>query len=480
MPSHPVDIPERIGRYEIVQRLAAGGMGEVFVARMAGPGGFVKPVALKRIHPHLARDPKFIVMLHDEARLTASIEHPSIVRTLDVGSEGDLHYVVFDYVCGDQIGKVHREILRRGETMPPWIVAWVGVQVGEALHAVHEARGLDGQPLEIVHRDVSPGNIMLADSGHVMLFDFGVAKARQRLAETNVGELKGKLAYMAPEVFDGMPVDRTVDVFSLGAVLYELLTGHTPFHRETDLETIAALRGAQIPPPSRVRRGIDNLLDEIVLKAMDRERGRRFLTAADLATALRRWAVLTASPQSASTVSEWLAEVVPRRIARRRALLARVASGVPIQPGERTRNRAISGEPTILAAPPTEIMPTPIGGTSAGVAMRTAPAPSPGRVLLPIAAGLVALGLGGALGVAVYGRTAGTAPDAPAPSEEVAAPQPPPTATPTPQTSAAPNQEQSQQQSTAPSASVPPPTTIRRPAPKAPSKKGGPLEREYD
>ena len=480
MPYQPLDIPERIGRYEIVQRLAAGGMGEVFVARMAGPGGFVKPVALKRIHPHLVCDPKFIVMLHDEARLTASIEHPNIVRTLDVGSEGGIHYVVFDYVCGDQIGKVHREILRRGETMPPWLVAWVGVQVGEALHAVHEARGLDGEPLEIVHRDVSPGNIMLADSGHVMLFDFGVAKARQRLAETNFGELKGKLAYMAPEVFDGMPVDRTVDVFSLGTVLYELLTGHTPFHRETDLETIAALRGAQIPAPSRVRRGIDNLLDEIVLKAMDRERGKRFMTAADLATALRRWAVLTASPQSASTVSEWLTEVVPRRIARRRALLARVASGVPIQPDERTRNRAISGDPTILAAPPTEVIPTPIGGTSAGVAMRTAPAPSPGRVLLPIAAGLVALGLGGALGLAVYGRNASTAPDASATAEEVAAPPPVETAQPTPEPASSPQKSTQKSASAAPSSSVPPATKIRHAPTKAPSKKGGPLEREYD
>src|SRR5215207_8433735 len=143
------DIPPRLGRYEIVERLSSGGMGEVFVARFAGPGGFIKPVALKRIHPHLAGDETFIAMLHDEANVAAAIRHPNIVATIDVGFDQGNHFVVLDYVSGD--------------------------------------------PLDIVHRDVSLGNIMLSDAGHPMLFDFGVAKAKQRFAQTSHGELKGKL-----------------------------------------------------------------------------------------------------------------------------------------------------------------------------------------------------------------------------------------------------------------------------------------------
>lgn len=193
MSSDAQEIPERLGRYEILERLASGGMGEVFVGRFVGPGGFIKPVAVKRIHPHLAGDENFIHMLHDEAFVAGSIRHPNIIATIDVGSEGGNHFVVLDYVSGDSLARLQRDLQRRGAALPDWLVAWIGAETASALHAAHEAKTLAGELLEIIHRDVSLANVLLSDAGHPMLFDFGVAKATQRMHQTTHGELKGKL-----------------------------------------------------------------------------------------------------------------------------------------------------------------------------------------------------------------------------------------------------------------------------------------------
>lgn len=321
-----VDVPEQLGRYEIVQRLSAGGMGEVFVARFAGPGGFLKPVALKRIHPHLASDEAFIHMLHDEANVTAAIKHPNVVQIIEVGFDNDSHFVVLDYVSGETLSKVRRELHRRHEQMPLWLVAWVGAEVAAALHAAHEARSLEGEQLEIIHRDVSLANVMLSDDGRPMLFDFGVAKAKQRLTHTTAGELKGKVAYMAPEIFHGASVNRTVDIYALGVVLYELATGKSPFQRDSDLETIAAIQNGEPDPITEKRPEVDWLLDAIVMRTMARERDERYQTGAQLEQALREWARKNQQPHDMASASQWLASAFPDKLQERRALLSRVAS----------------------------------------------------------------------------------------------------------------------------------------------------------
>ena len=345
------DIPERLGRYEIIERLAAGGMGEVFVARFVAPGGFVKPVALKRIHPHLASDETFINMLHDEANVASSIHHPNIVGTVDVGSEGDNHYVVLDFVSGDPLTHLLRDVKRKGTVFPGWMAAWIGAQIGAALHAAHEAKNPEGEALEIIHRDVSLSNVLLSDAGQPMLFDFGVAKAKQRMVQTSHGELKGKLPYMAPETFRGEAVDRTVDVFSLGVVLYELLTGKSPFARDSDLETIMALQSAVIVPPSQVKGAGDADLDAVVLKAMCRTRAERYATAAEVENDLRAWARTSRAPHDASAAAAWIAETFPARCAAHKAVLARVASG--------TRGPASNPSPrqTFNTIPPGQLSP---------------------------------------------------------------------------------------------------------------------------
>lgn len=405
-------IPERLGRYEIVERLAAGGMGEVFIARFVGPGGFVKPVALKRIHGHLAGREQFVNMLHDEANITASVRHPNIVATLDVGSENGEHFVVVDYVCGDPLSRLVKDLKARNLVMPPWVVAWIGAQIASALHAAHEAKSLTGEPLDIVHRDISLGNILLSDDGHPMLFDFGVAKARKKLHQTAQGELKGKLSYMAPEMFSGAPVTRSVDIFSLGVVLYELLTNYAPFRRNADIDTIMALKSGIVPPPSRVRQGVDPRLDPIVLTAMASERANRFTTAAQIEDGLRSWARATGAPHEPGPVANWIAWAFPERIAARRAMLARVGDPsfkpLPIAPSA-ARQTATSGllpplSSQILAVPPEPPAPSP-----------TLPEPTPAAAIVParkpsplrwLAVACAATLIGGLLAYFVLGRGA--------------------------------------------------------------------------
>lgn len=327
MSSDANDVPERLGRYEILERLASGGMGEVFVGRFVGPGGFIKPVAVKRIHPHLAGDEAFIHMLHDEANVAAAIRHPNIIGTIDVGSEGANHFVVLDYVSGDSLSRLLRDQKKRGQAFPDWLVAWIGAETASALHAAHEAKSLTGESLDIIHRDVSLSNVLLSDAGHPMLFDFGVAKAAQRMTQTTAGELKGKLPYMAPETFKGAPVDRTVDVFSLGVMLYELATSISPFARGSDLDTITALQSAVVEPPShKMPNSIRASLDAIIMRTMARERAERYPTAAMVEQDLRAWARANGVPHDASSAAVWLAENFQERCGKRKALLARVAN----------------------------------------------------------------------------------------------------------------------------------------------------------
>jgi eukaryotic-like serine/threonine-protein kinase len=344
MNPHGRGIPSALGRYEIIERIGGGGMGEVFVGRVAGPGGFIRPVAVKRIHPHLAKLEDFVQMLHDEANVSAAVRHPNIVATIDVGSDGDNHFVVLDYVSGMPLSRLVKELRRKGATMPPWIAAWVGANVAAALHAAHETKNSRGESLELVHRDVSLGNVLLTDDGYPMLFDFGIAKAKGKLHQTAQGELKGKLAYMPPEMFSGAQVTRAVDIWSLGVVLYELLTGYSPFQRASDLDTIMAVKSGIVPPPSAVRASIDPRLDPIVLTAMTVERGRRFETAAQIEEALRGWARAAGEPHEAAPVATWLAWASPEALAARRALLARVTD-----PGYAPR----------LDPPPATPIPTP-------------------------------------------------------------------------------------------------------------------------
>src|SRR5580700_11191148 len=218
-----------VGRYALHHEIASGGMATVHIGRLLGPVGFARTVAIKRLHPHLARNPEFVAMFLDEARLAARIRHPNVVSTLDVvATEGEL-FVVMEYVPGDSLARLLFAAKERSERVPLSVAASIMVDMLHGLHAAHEASDERGQPLNLVHRDVSPHNVLVGTDGAAHLIDFGVAKATGRAQVTREGQLKGKLAYMAPEQLGGSPVDRRADVFGASVVLWEMLTGQRLF-----------------------------------------------------------------------------------------------------------------------------------------------------------------------------------------------------------------------------------------------------------
>jgi serine/threonine protein kinase len=274
-------------RYEILARLATGGMAELYLARATAADGVVSHVVLKRILPSRSHDPQFVTMFLDEAALAAQLHHPNIAQVFDIGRLGSSYFFTMEYVHGENAKAIlQREYgLRRKVPVSHAITIAAGAATG--LHHAHEAMGSDRRPLNIVHRDVSPANIMISFDGAVKLVDFGVAKAAVRFHETRVGTIKGKIAYLSPEQCTGnRPVDRRSDVFSLGIVLYELLTVERLFRRDSDFATMAAIVTDDVPPPSEVRRDVPPELDTVVMRALEKQPDDRFPTAGALVDAL--------------------------------------------------------------------------------------------------------------------------------------------------------------------------------------------------
>jgi serine/threonine protein kinase len=214
---------ERLGRYTLDSKLAVGGMAEVFLATQSGPRGFEKVCVVKRMLPHLADEENFVRMFLDEARLAAQLNHPGIAQIFDFGEVNGSYFLAMEYVPGDSLRKIVKDHGRRGAFIPPAYCARMVADAAAALHYAHNAVGTNGQPLKVIHRDVSPQNILLGSTGVVKLIDFGVAKARSATQKTAEGLVKGKFAYMSPEQIRGQPLDQRSDIFSLGLVLYELL-----------------------------------------------------------------------------------------------------------------------------------------------------------------------------------------------------------------------------------------------------------------
>jgi eukaryotic-like serine/threonine-protein kinase len=275
------------GRYRLGQPIASGGMATVYAAELVGPGGFARKVAIKRMHGHLAGDEEFLAMFMDEARVAACVHHPNVVATHEVVAEGDELFLVMEYIEGASLGQLVGRANKRGETVPLAIALAIGADMARGLHAAHTARGPDGEALEIVHRDVSPQNVLVGLDGRARITDFGVAKARSRLQITGDGVLKGKMSYMAPELLGGAAAARVTDVYAAGVVLWELCTGRRLFPVSGDAVIGAVLEGAKAPP-SRYAPAVPPALDAAVMRALTREPAARFPTAQALATALER------------------------------------------------------------------------------------------------------------------------------------------------------------------------------------------------
>jgi serine/threonine-protein kinase len=297
-------------------------MATVHFGRLSGPVGFSRTVAIKRLHPQYAKDPEFVTMFLDEARLCGRIRHPNVVPTLDVvATEGEI-FIVMEYVAGEALSKLMKTAWQKNIPVPPRVAATVISSVLHGLHAAHQTKDEHGRELGIVHRDVSPQNILVGSDGTSRVLDFGVAKAAGRMQTTRDGQVKGKIAYMPPEQLSGGFVSRQSDIYAASVVLWEALTGRRLFDGETEAMVLVRAIEGKIDPPSTINPRVDATTDAIVLRGLAREPAARYATARDMALAIEQTIGL-ASPYE---VGEWVESVAADEIARRARSIADIES----------------------------------------------------------------------------------------------------------------------------------------------------------
>ncbi len=273
------ETPRQLGAYTLLRLLGEGGMAEVWLARHAGPLGARRLVVVKRILPHQARQRTFVEAFVDEARLTCRLQHPNIVQVLEVGTDGDRPFLALELVDGLDLERLWHELARHGRRLPIGVATRIAIELLRALAYAHALADEAGQPLGVVHRDISPPNVLLGRSGEVKLADFGIARARGRLSKTAYGLVKGKAAYMSPEQAAGQSLDHRSDLFAVGVLLWESLTGHRLFDAGDDFVTMRRVRECHLEPPSSRRAEIDPALDAVVLKLLARRAEDRFANA---------------------------------------------------------------------------------------------------------------------------------------------------------------------------------------------------------
>jgi eukaryotic-like serine/threonine-protein kinase len=375
-------------RYVLHDSIGSGGMATVHVGHLHAPLGFTRVVAIKRLHPALSRQAEFAAMLVDEARITARVRHLNVIPTLDVFLEKGECFLVMEYVEGESLAKLLRSASQVEAPVPLGVVSSVLCGVLQGLHAAHVARAGSGEPLGIIHRDVSPQNIIVGSDGIARVFDFGVAKAFGRLQQTRAGEFKGKLPYLAPEQFRDGKLDRRVDVYAASVTLWETLTTRRLFDGSSEEEVFGKILQSRIPTPSELRPDIPPALDELVLRGLSRSPDERFASAADMALALER-AVPPAAPRE---VAAWLQLLAGDALAKRAALVIEIdggtrAAGVDAQSAPGVALAPTEPSAALIVTPPAAVQPlnaistpSPHSLTSPAVTQRiTVPLPTTPR-----------------------------------------------------------------------------------------------------
>lgn len=292
-------------RYRVVEKLESGGMAEVFLAESEGLQGFRKQVAIKRVLPHLSEKKKFISMFLDEARLSAQLSHSNCVQVFDIGVGDNAYFIVMEYVDGANLKAVAETMKKVGQAFPIPVAIYLAIEICKGLAYAHELKDPStGQPMNIVHRDMSPPNVLLTKFGEVKIVDFGLAKANSQLEKSEPGIIKGKFSYLSPEAAMGQDVDPRTDIFAVGIILWELLAGQRLFLGETDFQTVKKVQQAQVPPVSSINRAVTPELDRIIAKALARDPAQRYYSARDLARELTNFLFKQAQPVSAFDVSQ--------------------------------------------------------------------------------------------------------------------------------------------------------------------------------
>lgn len=308
-------MPERFGKYELLQKIAQGGMAEIFLATRQGDlGGFEKQVALKRIFRHLTGREETVNMFFDEARIAATLNHPNIVQVFDLGEVEGYFYIAMEFVHGTDLRRVCKRGIDGGDYLPLELAAHIVAEIAAGLHYAHSRTDEEGNPRNIVHRDISPQNVLLSMEGHVKICDFGIAKAENRLARTRTGQFKGKLSYMSPEQFNGEEVDARSDIFNLGIVLYEITLARRLFDAKTDFERMRQIANAQVTPPSEVDSEYPPELERIIMKALQHDPDERYQSAEEMQLEIEDWLHGREVKVGAVQVGNYMEEVFPELV----------------------------------------------------------------------------------------------------------------------------------------------------------------------
>jgi serine/threonine protein kinase len=318
--------PTVFGKYLLLERLNVGGMAEVFTAKAFGVEGFERILAIKKILPTMAEDEEFITMFIDEARISVQLNHANVVHIHELGKHDDAYYIAMEYVSGKDLRALLERFRRRREIMPTAMAVFVASKMCEGLDYAHRKKDARGQELHIIHRDVSPQNILISYEGEVKIIDFGIAKAANRSQKTQAGILKGKFGYMSPEQVRGQPIDRRSDIFAVGVTLYEMLTGEKLFVGESDFSTLEKVRNAEVPLPRQFNPNIPAGLEKVVLKSLAREVEDRYQWASDLQEDLMRFLLAGDAIYSAKHLSAFMKEAFAEDLYREAEKMERYAA----------------------------------------------------------------------------------------------------------------------------------------------------------
>ncbi len=373
--------PVPFGKYYLLERINTGGMAEVFRAKAYGVEGFERLVAVKRILSNIAEDKEFIKMFIDEAKIAVQLNHANIAQIFDLGVVDNSYYIALEHIHGRDLRNIFDRCRTLGEPMPIAQACFIVMKMCEGLDYAHNKRDQSGRELNLVHRDVSPQNILVSFEGEVKVIDFGIAKAAGKGAKTQAGILKGKFGYMSPEQVRGLPIDRRSDIFSCGIVLYELLTGERLFVGESDFSTLEKVRNVEILPPSTYNRKIPDELERIVLKALAKDVDERYANAIDLHDELQAFVYTAGEFYSRKDLAAWTKRVFTKEIDEETAKL------------ESYRQLKAPTDPP--KPPPTK--PPPSGNLRKTAAMGSVPPPPPSvrtSQQVPVQAGAAPSGRG--------------------------------------------------------------------------------------
>jgi serine/threonine protein kinase len=390
--------PTLFGKYLLLERINVGGMAEVFIAKAFGVEGFERILAIKKILPTMAEDEEFITMFIDEARISVQLNHANIVHIHELGRHDDTYFIAMEYVAGRDVRTILERYRRRKEIMPTAQAVFITSKICEGLDYAHRKKDARGQDLGIIHRDVSPQNILISYEGDAKVIDFGIAKAANRSQKTQAGILKGKFGYMSPEQVRGMPIDRRSDIFAVGVLLYEMLTGEKLFVGESDFSTLEKVRNADVPLPSEFNPNIPKGLEKVVLKALAREPEDRYQWASDLQEDLMRFLLAGDAIYSSKHLSAYMKEAFAEDMLREAEKMERYAG---IERPEQIETASVSAPPPQQRqqAPAPKRAPPPsvvVAGTPAGRSPTAPSQPAPAYIPPPSADELAEMDGGGA------------------------------------------------------------------------------------